>query len=103
MSKDSNHNLVGSHCSTMIPEGVYYRVEHANFYRISDCCGMGMVFYEQWYLRSKEFPSIWEIQDHLESYRGDEVAHSAEEAIVKYAVKHSISSKDITHWRAIRR
>jgi hypothetical protein len=90
-------------CSTAIPEGIYYSLEHANFYRVRDYCGMGMAFYEQWRSRCDEFPSPWEIQDHLGTCRGDEVARSAEEAIAKYAVKRDISSKDISHWRAVRR
>jgi hypothetical protein len=86
-----------------IPVGVYYSVEHANFYRVRDHCGMGMAFYTQWRDRSDDFPSLWEIQDHLGSLRGEAAAHSAAEAISQYATKRDIASKDISHWRAARR
>lgn len=90
-------------CPSPIPEGFYYSRESARFYRIRDYCDAGMDFYEKWRSRAGEFPSPWEIQDHLGTCRGDEVAHSESEAKSKYAVKRNISSDDIEHWRAVRR
>jgi hypothetical protein len=89
--------------ATVIPAGVYYSAAGANFYRERDGCGMGMAFYEQWRSRREEFPSLWQIQDHLGTCRAAEVSHSAAGAIAQYAVKRDISSKDISHWRAVRR
>jgi hypothetical protein len=89
--------------SNAIPEGVYYSEAHANFYRERDGCGMGEAFYEQWRSRCGEFPSLWQIQDHLGTCRAAEVSRSAAGAIAQYAVKRDISSKDISHWRAVRR
>lgn len=43
----------------------------------------------------------WEIYDHLGTCRSVETAASEREAISKYAVKHDISSKDISHWRVV--
>jgi hypothetical protein len=48
-TKDSN--------SCHIPAGVYYNVEHDNFYCLLTNKGMGNDFYSQWKIRNMDFPT----------------------------------------------
>jgi hypothetical protein len=85
-----------------IPDGVYYAAASDNFFTTCSFTGMGEEFYTKWHARREEFPVKWELQDHLGCSRDIVVAMSAEDAIAHYAVRHDLSSSQLSHWRAVR-